>query len=170
MALKPCRECGQPVSTSAKACPSCGVGHPTKGALSKPLGCGNGCLVLIVVIGIGVVAAMFTEPSGTAPERTEPAGPLALSAEVRRSDTQLFVTNASSVPWTECSIHINPGLFSDGYVQRIGSIGAGDTASGGLMAFVDGDGARFNPGTHVVQSVDVRCQTPNGEGWYSGTF
>lgn len=29
MALEPCRECGQPVSTQAPACPKCGVPHPT---------------------------------------------------------------------------------------------------------------------------------------------
>lgn len=28
MALKPCRECGQEVSTEAKTCPNCGVKHP----------------------------------------------------------------------------------------------------------------------------------------------
>lgn len=170
MALKPCRECGQEVSTSAKACPRCGVDHPTKGGLSQPIGCGTGCLFLVglvVLFGVFASISMDAGPDAPAPQSS---GPLTLNAEVRQGGGQLFVTNASAVAWTDCSIHINPGLINDGYVQRIGSIGAGDTASGGLMGFVDGDGARFNPGTHVVQSVDVRCQTPAGEGWYSGEF
>jgi len=29
MALKPCRDCGEPVSYSSKKCPNCGVGSPT---------------------------------------------------------------------------------------------------------------------------------------------
>lgn len=29
MALAPCRECGQPVSSEAMTCPQCGVGQPT---------------------------------------------------------------------------------------------------------------------------------------------
>lgn len=39
MALKPCRECTKLVSTSAKACPHCGVSQPTKSALTKQIGC-----------------------------------------------------------------------------------------------------------------------------------
>jgi RNA polymerase subunit RPABC4/transcription elongation factor Spt4 len=31
MALKPCRECGEKVSTFAGACPKCGKKHPTIG-------------------------------------------------------------------------------------------------------------------------------------------
>ena len=31
MGLKKCKECGQDVSTSAKACPKCGVDSPTGG-------------------------------------------------------------------------------------------------------------------------------------------
>jgi hypothetical protein len=30
MAIKKCRECGEAVSTEAKACPKCGVSHPTE--------------------------------------------------------------------------------------------------------------------------------------------
>lgn len=35
MAIKPCRECGQQVSTEAAACPHCGVPSPT-GAPPRP--------------------------------------------------------------------------------------------------------------------------------------
>lgn len=47
MAMKPCRECGHEVSTSAKTCPNCGVRHPagSKGAVL-------GCLGLLVLIGM----------------------------------------------------------------------------------------------------------------------
>lgn len=47
MAMKPCRECGHEVSTSAKTCPNCGVRHPagSKGAVL-------GCLGLLVLVGM----------------------------------------------------------------------------------------------------------------------
>ena len=35
MALKPCRECGKPISTEATTCPHCGVASPT--ATGKPV-------------------------------------------------------------------------------------------------------------------------------------
>lgn len=34
MALKPCRECGEKVSTHAKACPKCGVAKPVRQPMS----------------------------------------------------------------------------------------------------------------------------------------
>lgn len=48
MALKPCRECGEPVSTEAKKCPHCGVGSPV---LSEPpgKGCAIGCGALMIL-------------------------------------------------------------------------------------------------------------------------
>ena len=37
MALKPCRECGEKVSTEAKTCPNCGKKNPTVGkAVVRP--------------------------------------------------------------------------------------------------------------------------------------
>jgi hypothetical protein len=38
MDLKPCRECGQPVSTEATTCPHCGVPQPTKASVSVVAG------------------------------------------------------------------------------------------------------------------------------------
>lgn len=58
MAMKPCRECGEQVSTQAKACPHCGTPHPAnKAAL---LGSGLtalGC-VLTLFITVPIVFGM----------------------------------------------------------------------------------------------------------------
>jgi len=62
MALKPCRECGAEVSTSAKSCPSCGVSSPAR----KPLGLG--ALLLVFILG-AVALNMFGDDPG-ASERT----------------------------------------------------------------------------------------------------
>lgn len=51
MALKPCRECGQDVSTSAKSCPNCGTPHPTRAMSKGATGC-LGFLGIVVVIGM----------------------------------------------------------------------------------------------------------------------
>src|SRR4051812_34908873 len=51
MALKPCRECKTPVSTSAKSCPQCGVPKPT----AMPPSVGSRILGLLLAAGIAWV-------------------------------------------------------------------------------------------------------------------
>lgn len=74
MALQPCRECGQQVSTEAASCPHCGTPNPTgippkqKPAEKEKAGCGKaGCLGLIVfamiVWAIGELGGGGSEPS-----------------------------------------------------------------------------------------------------------
>jgi hypothetical protein len=46
MALKPCKECKKEVSTSATACPNCGVKNPTRRGPSKIVLYGGGALLL----------------------------------------------------------------------------------------------------------------------------
>jgi len=52
MALKPCRECGGQVSTTANTCPHCGVKNPAKSSVSP------GCLITLVIAAIigGIIA------------------------------------------------------------------------------------------------------------------
>lgn len=47
MAMKPCKECEQPVSTKAKACPNCGADAPTR-SFNRPF-------IWIVAIGGAVI-------------------------------------------------------------------------------------------------------------------
>lgn len=48
MAMTKCRECGQAVSSDAKACPNCGAKDPSMSSyITTAIG---GCLFLIVVI------------------------------------------------------------------------------------------------------------------------
>lgn len=49
MALKDCRECGQPVSTSAQECIHCGVKNPGGWLSYTGTGCG-GCATFLVII------------------------------------------------------------------------------------------------------------------------
>ena len=52
MALRKCKECGQAVSSKATVCPQCGA------VLKKQMGCGSGCLVLLILF--AVLAAVGT--------------------------------------------------------------------------------------------------------------
>lgn len=57
-----------------------------------------------------------------------------------------------------------------GWTQEVARIEPGEEVAGGLLAFTDSEGRRFDPSTHVVQSVDIWCETPSGEALYAGTF
>lgn len=72
MALQPCRECGQEVSTDADTCPNCGVSKPTQSGLMAFLtksrggrsGCGSGCAtLLLIMVGIGAISSLFDDSS-----------------------------------------------------------------------------------------------------------
>ena len=59
MALKPCRECGEQVSTEAKTCPHCGVKRPVKQTSVF-------AWIILAVIGLGFVSAVLSESGFTA--------------------------------------------------------------------------------------------------------
>jgi hypothetical protein len=67
--MRPCRECGKPISTEAKACPNCGANRPTKqptpGWLKVLLGFG----VLFIVIQFSRMPKTVTEAELEAPYR-----------------------------------------------------------------------------------------------------
>lgn len=71
MALRQCRDCGSPVSTSAKTCPKCG-GKPPK---QSSIGC-TGVIIILAVMGaigglLGEKPPKTTTPTATA--KTPPA-------------------------------------------------------------------------------------------------
>lgn len=57
MALKACPECGNAVSTKARACPSCGVGLTPSGLDTSLAGNAQSCLGCIVLVVILIVVA-----------------------------------------------------------------------------------------------------------------
>lgn len=162
MALTQCKECKKEVSTSAKKCPHCGVDNPAVGPKQMAIG----CLALVVLVG-ACYAVLDMGGSEGSPRSSEIP---TLDAAVRRTPTQLVVTNQGNQSWTDCEISINPGLFGGGWTQRVARIGAGESVQGGLMAFTRSGGERFNPVTHEVQEVTVYCHTARGRAIWSGAF
>lgn len=67
MALKPCRECKQEVSTEAKTCPHCGVAKPVPLSEGAQLA-GVGCFIL-VLLGAGYC---FYSVASDAPRPNDP--------------------------------------------------------------------------------------------------
>ena len=99
MALKPCRECGQQVSSKARSCPHCGVQNPAKGVASQHLGCGSGCLLLLIaVVGIGVVSSLG-DSGASSPPPSRPASPAAPASSIPAAHRDAI--NAWLTAWSE---------------------------------------------------------------------
>lgn len=169
MALKPCRECGKEVSTEATTCPHCGVSQPTKSAASRNLSGFQGCaVILLLVVAAGVVSSILAPATRSPRQRTAARVP-DLTATVRSTATDVRITNGDSFDWTNCTVRLNPTLTGS-WSQRVGRIGAGETVSGGLMAFTRGNGERFNPVSYAVEGVGLSCDTPRGRASWAGAF
>ncbi|MEI6177143.1 MAG: zinc-ribbon domain-containing protein, partial [Verrucomicrobiota bacterium] len=68
MALIKCKECGKEISTSAKACPSCGA------PLKKRAGCGCLAVGLLAILIIGMAGTSHKQSLATSNSAT-PATP-----------------------------------------------------------------------------------------------
>jgi hypothetical protein len=55
MALKPCRECGEQVSTESAHCPHCGVPHPTTSHAEQGQNWAIAILITAVIFTVGMV-------------------------------------------------------------------------------------------------------------------
>lgn len=97
MALMPCKECGNEVSTDAKACPKCGAKVPkTKWWLWVPLG------LVVAFLGFGAVVGSSPEAQEKAQARS--AIDLCWEEQKRKSfdaRTQRFVAGACEMMETE---------------------------------------------------------------------
>jgi hypothetical protein len=147
MALMKCRECGNEVSTTAKACPKCGASVQVKET-------GFGALVLtllfIAVAGL-VLRGLFATSGSNVPERT-------LSASVRSLGTHFLIQNKDSFPWGDCDLDLNSEYKIEGI-----NIPASEELSLPAVAFATKDGNRFQPITMKPQTFFIYCrQTPYG--------
>ena len=79
MALKPCKECKQEVSTKAKNCPNCGVKNPAVSGKETAQGC-LGLIVLAVII--AVVVNSCGDSSDDTKSNDSPKAPEKTAAEV----------------------------------------------------------------------------------------
>ncbi len=83
MALRPCRECGQLVSTDAKTCLYCGKRHPTRSWAAI------GCFMLMVLAAPTIIAKFFGGGHSTIPTPSSAyAPPSSVSAVALKSQVK----------------------------------------------------------------------------------
>jgi hypothetical protein len=91
-----------------------------------------------------------------------PAEDTQLQATVSFTGTQFEIVNVGSVDWKNVKFDLNGGLFSSGYVHRLGELKALEVYRIGAMQFTDSDGRRFNPFQLKPQQMAITATLPTG--------
>jgi ribosomal protein L40E len=170
MALQPCRECGTEVSTEAEKCPQCGTPRPTADLKKEKATQTKGALGCLAMFALFFVMIFAMCPGGS--DSPSPAAPahVDLDGAVRFTGTQFVLTNNDDFAWTDCVMAVNGGAFRAGYTLKAPRVEAGETYTVGAMQFAKRDGERFNPATMKPQNFFVDCDTPHGDGFYTGRW
>lgn len=109
--------------------------------------------------------------SAGAPVSPNAAPPdLTLSAQVHQLGPALYVGNADSFAWLNCSLTVNPhGFLGAGFDQQIAAIRASDHALLDLADFATDAGERFDPARMKLVAVYIKCATPKGQASFFGS-
>lgn len=180
MSLLKCPDCGQDVSSSARACPHCG--RPNRRPSSS---IGLSGIAVITVIGAGVLlwrASSKSPPPVETATLSAPETSIALPSRLTEGLTAsigynrklaLFrIENRDAFNWSHCQLSLNAHGMSSGYLHDVDSIGAGiaQAALIGGSEFSGEGGRHFDPAKETVATLDVACDTPQGPLTYGARF
>lgn len=157
MALKPCKECKQEVSTSAKTCPHCGVKNPTVTAKQQ----------FVMVLGL-LIAAVVTPTLlfGGGGDQTTPAVPAKSDAECLK-DLACYAEKGIVAAGVYCKDDVerlakHSVKWVDGTFEQKFSHYRWADQSAGIVTFI-GDKAEFQNGfgayTRVIYECDLNVAT-----------
>ncbi len=128
---------------------------------------GGGCALVIIIVAIIVVISILSpKKDGNNSSGSSPS----LNAEVRFSGTQIIIKNNDSFDWSNIKIELNAGMLDSGYYYEGGSIGAGQTATIGILNFAKSNGERLNPILIKPRTATILADSPNGRAAYSGKW
>lgn len=87
MALKPCKECKQEVSTKAKSCPNCGAKNPTISGKDTAKGCLSAIVFFIIIV------VILYSCSDDIDDKAKPSTPEATKAEPKPIQNNAITLN-----------------------------------------------------------------------------
>ncbi len=180
MSLRKCPDCGHDVSSNAPSCPHCG--RPFR---KSPPSIELSGVLIIAVVCAAVLAWRLSAQYQTAGEPAPAVAPETTIAQPTRTGAGLTarigynrkllllrIENGDSFAWSNCQLSLDARGISSGYVRSVETIRPGltDAALIELGEFVDGDGHKFDPATEPVATLDITCDTPQGQRSYGGRF
>ena len=180
MSLRKCPDCGQDVSSAARACPHCG--RPNRRS-SSPVEL-SGILIIAVVCAGALLwrlssqsqapteSARVITPETVIAQPSRAGNGLAATVGYNRKLSVLRVQNNDPFAWTGCQLSIDAQGVSAGYTHDVDAIRPGITEAALLEGaeFVDGDGRRFDAATQPLVTLDIACETPQGRRSYGAKF
>lgn len=91
---------------------------------------------------------------------------ISLKADVKKSDTQLVISNNDSFSWKAVKIVLNKD-----YNFTVDQVDPGQTIEIGFMNFTDAAYKKFNPFVYQASDVQIYCNNAQGnECFASATF
>lgn len=81
----------------------------------------------------------------------------------------LTVKNGDSFDWKDCLFTVNAHTTGGGYSASQKIIAHNKEDGLLLVQFIDTDGTRFDPERQAVKDIQIKCDTPQGRGSYSGS-
>lgn len=98
MALKPCKECGQQISTAARSCPQCGAPKPTTAPQNKRANIVLGAIGVVVLIGVFGRGSEDSKNSSAASSTTSAYSPASSSPAPTSTRVALPTNPAVALP------------------------------------------------------------------------
>jgi hypothetical protein len=178
--LRKCPDCGNDVSSSARACPHCG--RPNRRA-GSPLEFSG--VLIIAIVGAAVLLWRLSSHSEPPVEAAKAVTPETAFAEPTRRGPGLSavigynrkllmfrVENRDDFAWSGCQFSLNAQGVSSGYTLDVEAVRPGLTEAAHLPGsdFTDDGGRKFDPATQAVATLDIACETPHGRLTYAGKF
>jgi len=119
-----------------------------------------GCLVLVLVVSLigGSIGTCFSDDLDSSEET--------LNAEVKYVDGQFTITNNDDFAWVNVKFDLNYEAFYSGYTHRTARLDAHSVYTAGSMQFAKSDGTTFNPLAQKPLRFQIRCEAPDGTGWW----
>ena len=132
-------------------------------------------LGLLVALGIIIFFIAIISIGGSGEnKKTETTPPTSsiidLNTSVNFTGEQFIIINEDNFDWTDVKLEVNSELLKDGYVLKTKKMVAGETYTVGALQFAKGDGTRLNPFIIKVLNFSIWCDTPNGQGFWYGSW
>lgn len=109
---------------------------------------------------------MITSLLWSCDSSTSSSATVDLKADIKKSETQLIITNNDYFDWKGVTIEIN-----DKYEFKTDIIAAGHEVKIGFLNFIDSEYNKFNPFTLKVGEVMIHCTTSTKkDGYLFATF
>ena len=115
----------------------------------------NVMMVLGILVAVGVTVRIMLSSGATTFA--------SLDASIRFDGLQFKIINQDDFAWHGVRLDLNGGLAHSGYLNRPGTLVAGQTYAAPVTAFTNEDGDRFSIITDRPRQMTITCEIDDGQ-------